>query len=241
MVLAKAPPAYRNRLLSALPPADLELLRPNLEAVTLDLHRDLEKPNGQIGHVYFFEDGIASVVIIGPEGRSIEVGLIGSEGMSGVTVLLGNHRSPTATYMQVAGHGHRIRAADLRRAMKASVSLQQLLLKFAQAFMIQMAHTAACHGTARLDERLARWILMAQDRLGHAKVPVTHEFLALMLGVRRPRVTDALHILEGDGLIRASRGQIIVLDRRAIEKRAKHCYGIPEAEYRRLFGERPAR
>jgi CRP-like cAMP-binding protein len=235
MVLAKAPPAYRNRLLGALASADLELLQPNLEAVTLDLHRDLEKPNGQIAHVYFVEEGLASVLVAGPEGRSIEVGLIGSEGMSGVAVLLGDQRSPNATSMQVAGHGHRIRAADLRRAMDASASLQRVLLKFAHAFMIQMAQTAACHGTARLDERLARWILMAQDRLGHATLPVTHEFLALLLGVRRPRVTDALHILEGEGLIRASRGQIIVLDRKAIEKRARHCYGISEAEYRRLF------
>ena len=86
------------------------------------------------------------------------------------------------------------------------------------------------------NERLARWILMAQDRLGHANLPLTHEFLALMLGVRRPRVTDALHVLEGEGLIRASRGQIVVLDRKGVEKRAKHCYGIPEAEYRRLMG-----
>ena len=236
MVSAKPPVLYRNRLLKALPPTDLALLAPHLEPVALDRGRDLEKPNTLIAHAYFLEEGIASVVVVGPEGRSIEVGLIGLEGMSGVAILLGNHRSPNGTYMQVAGHGHRIRAAEMRKAMDASASLQRLFLRFAQAFMVQMAQTAACNGLARLDERLARWILMAQDRLGHANLPLTHEFLALMLGVRRPRVTDALHVLEGEGLIRASRGQIVVLDRKGVEKRAKHCYGIPEAEYRRLMG-----
>src|SRR5688572_10276536 len=115
MVPAIISPSYRNRLLGGMSPVDLELLQPNLEAVTLDRGRDLQKPNVQIGHVYFVEEGLASVMVAGPEGRSIEVGLIGSEGLSGVAIVLGNHRSPNATYMQVAGHGYRIRAADMRR------------------------------------------------------------------------------------------------------------------------------
>jgi CRP-like cAMP-binding protein len=138
--------------------------------------------------------------------------------------------------MQVAGEGQRISAGKLRQAMHKIPSLRGLFLKYVQAFMMQTAHTAVANGRAKLDARLARWILMAHDRLDGRKLPLTHEFLSLMLGVRRAGVTDTLAVLEDQKLIRALRGEIQVLDRKGIENAATGSYGIPEAEYKRLIG-----
>jgi CRP-like cAMP-binding protein len=127
-------------------------------------------------------------------------------------------------------------ADELRKAMLASPSLHGRLLKFVQSFVIQTAQTAICNAQSRLDQRLARWILMAHDRLGVDTLPLTHEFLSLMLAVRRPGVTDALHALKSRGLIGAARGNITVRDRKGLERTAAQSYGLPEAEYRRLLG-----
>jgi CRP-like cAMP-binding protein len=229
-------PRQRNRLLAALSAPDFGLLQPHLQSVTLALRRDLEKPNRRIEDVFFMDAGIASVVAVQSGEERVEVGLIGCEGMSGTSVLLGSDRSPHSTYMQVAGEGQRIAAADLRRTMQASESLRATLLKYVQAFMVQTAHTAIANARVRLDARLARWILMAHDRVRADTVPLTHEFLALMLGVRRAGVTEALHSLTSRKLIAASRGQIVVLDRKGIERSAGESYGVPEAEFRRLIG-----
>jgi CRP-like cAMP-binding protein len=233
--MASQRPPPLNRLLSALAPADRALLQPHLRSVVLKLKTVLEHPNRRIRRVYFMDEGIASVVAVAGK-EQIEVGLIGREGMTGATVVLGNHSAPHSTYMQVAGCGQCIRAGQLRKAMQSSGSLHHSLLRFVQVFMTQTAHTAIANGRANLVERLARWLLMAHDRVGRATLPLTHEFLALMLGVRRAGVTETLHTLEGEKLIRASRGQIAVIDRRRLEKRAGASYGVPEAEYRRLIG-----
>jgi CRP-like cAMP-binding protein len=225
-----------NRLLSSLSKADFGLLLPDLEAVSLDLRKVLERPNKRIEDVYFPDAGFASVVAVQPKQTKVEVGLIGREGMTGLPVVLGNHKTPHETYIQAAGHGQRIDATKLRKAMAASSSLQSLLLKFVQAFMVQTAQTAISNARAKLNERLARWILMADDRIDGSRLPLTHEFLSLMLGVRRAGVTEALNALESEGLIRASRGEIIVRSRKGIERRAGGSYGIPEAEFRRLIG-----
>jgi CRP-like cAMP-binding protein len=225
-----------NRLLSSLSKADFGLLLPDLEAVSLDLRKVLERPNKRIDDVYFPDAGFASVVAVQPKQIKVEVGLIGREGMTGLPVVLGNHKTPHETYIQAAGHGQRLNATKLRKAMAASSSLQSLLLKFVQAFMVQTAQTAISNARAKLNERLARWILMADDRIDGSRLPLTHEFLSLMLGVRRAGVTEALHALESEGLIRASRGEIIVRSRKGIERRAGGSYGIPEAEFRRLIG-----
>ena len=226
----------RNRLLASLSPADLGLLQPDLEPLTLKLRHVLEKPNKRIEHVYFIDGGIASVIAVQVKERDIKVGLIGCEGMSGTAVVLGDDRSPHSTYIQVAGEGQRIAAVKLRNAMKASGSLHNALLKYVQAFMVQMAHTAIANARAKIDERLARWILMAHDRVRDDRLLLTHEFLALMLAVRRAGVTEALHSLESRGLIEAARGKIVVLDRKGVEQSAAGYYGVPEAEYRRLIG-----
>jgi CRP-like cAMP-binding protein len=235
-MLAVAPSPSRNLLLASLSSSDLGLLQPHLGAVSLALRHVLEKPDKRVDAVYFPEAGFASVVAGQEKATQVEVGLIGREGMSGLTVVLGNHRAPHSTYMQAAGEGQRISTVELRKAMEESASLHASLLKYVQVFMVQTAHTAIANARAKLDERLARWILMADDRLDGASLPLTHEFLSLMLGVRRAGVTEALHALEAQKLIRPARGQIVVLNRKGIERKAGDSYGAPEAEYRRLIG-----
>ena len=229
-------PSSNNRLLASLSTIDFDLLEPHLESVTLGLRKNLEKPNRRIDAVYFPEAGFASVVAVQSGGKEVEVGLIGREGMTGLPIVLGNHRSPHATYIQAPGMGKCIPATELRKATQTSVSLRDALLKFVQAFGVQTTHTAICNARSRLDVRLARWLLMAHDRIGDDTLSLTHEFLSLMLGVRRPGVTEALHALRERGLIAYGRGQIVVKDRKGMERAAGEAYGTPEAEYRRLIG-----
>ena len=226
----------RNLLLAALSQADRDRLQPHLQPIDLELRKPLEQPNKRIDSVYFLDQGIASVVAVQAKETKVEIGLIGREGMTGLAIVLGNHRSPHSTYIQAAGRGRRIAAAELRKALAASATLQGLLLKFVQAFTVQTAHTAVANARAKLEQRLARWILMAHDRIDGNTVPLTHEFLALMLGVRRAGVTEALNALESQRLIESSRGRVVVRDRKGIERRAGESYGVPEAEYRRLLG-----
>jgi CRP-like cAMP-binding protein len=226
----------RNRLLAALSHGDIALLQPHLQSTGLAVKKDIERPNRRIDWVCFLEAGIASVVAVQSQGTQVEVGLIGHEGMSGTAVVLGGDQSPHSTYVQVAGQGQRIAADELRKAMDASASLHRLLLKFVQVFMVQTAHTAIANARSHIDQRLARWILMAHDRTGDDALPLTHEFLALMLGVRRAGVTEALQSLKRRRLIDTGRNQILLLNRKAVERLAGKAYGTPEREYQRLLG-----
>lgn len=230
------PRSTANRLLSRLSPEDFLLLQPNLKWVDLPLRRQLERPNKPIDQIYFLESGFASVVADGSGGRGIEVGLIGREGMTGLSVLMGTDRSPHETFIQSAGEGVRISAGSLRRAMDISRTLHGTLLLYAHAFALQVTNTAMANGRSKIEQRLARWLLMAQDRIGKDEVLLTHELLSLMLGVRRPGVTVALKLLEEAGVLKARRGLISIIDRRRLERLADRTYGVAEAEYRRLLG-----
>ncbi len=235
MSAARSTSRPRNRLLAALQLDDFLLLQPHLKPITLELRFELERPNRRVDDVYFIDAGIVSVVAVQAKKQRAEVGLIGCEGMSGTAVVLDSYSSPHSTYLQVAGEGQHISAAALRKAMDASKTLHKLLLKYVQAFTIQTTHTAIANARARLDERLARWILMAHDRVPGDTLPLTHEFLSLMLAVRRPGVTEALQALARQKLIENGRGYIIVRNRKGIERTAGDLYGVPEAEYRRLI------
>ena len=204
--------------------------------VDLPLKMRLEPPHTPIESCFFPSEGIASVVATGRNGKTIEVGLIGREGMTGSVAILGSTQSPNAIFMQVAGNGHKISIRHLKEAMRKSPGLSEMLTKFIYSFMIQTSQTALVNGRGTIDERLARWLLMAHDRMSAPKLHITHEFLSLMLGVRRPSVTDALHQLEGRGLIRSSRNEVVVRDRSGLEAAAAWCYGMAEAEYNRVFG-----
>lgn len=231
--------ASRNRILARLSRGDFALLESHLQAVDLPVRKQLESPNKRIDQVYFIEAGFASVVAHGSGragGQGIEVGLIGREGMTGLAVIMGTDRSPNETFMQGVGAAQRIAADKLRQGMEQSGTLHRSLLQYGHTFVIQAMHTAMANGRGRIQERLARWLLMAGDRIDGDELPLTHEFLATMLGVRRPGVTVALSRLEEDGLIQAHRGMIYILDRKGLELNSKGAYGAPEAEFRRLFG-----
>jgi CRP-like cAMP-binding protein len=170
-----------------------------------------------------------------PPIHRIEIGMVGYEGMSGLGIVLGDERSPNQTIVQAAGSAMRISAQSLREAMSASQTLSSILLRYSHVFMIQCGQTALANGRGRLDERLARWLLMWDDRIRPQNLTVTHEFLALLLGVRRTRVTDTMHDLEGRHLIRSGRGQVQILDRDGLKLAANGFYGIAEAEYERAL------
>src|SRR5690348_937745 len=172
--MANSQNSSRNHLLAALSADDGRILAPTLEFVNLQLYASLEKPGTPIESVYFMESGIASVVAVGERGTRIEIGLIGREGMTGTAVVHNAGSSPHETYIQVAGEGQRISAKDLRNSMKRSETMTSLFLKSAQAFMVQTAHTAIANARGTVEQRLARWLLMAHDRIDGDELPLTH-------------------------------------------------------------------
>jgi CRP-like cAMP-binding protein len=215
--------SFKNQILSRLTPDDLARLEPDLNAVDLPLLKVLERRNRPIKSIYFPESGIASVVAQNGK-RSIEVGLIGREGMTGLAVVLGDDRNEHETYMQAPGEGHRIEAVHLREAITESRSLHAAFLRFVRTYLSQTSSTAVANGRSTIEERLARWLLMADDRIVGDELPLTHEFLAMMLAVRRPGVTVAVQELERTGLIARKRGHIFILDREGLQKMTNGTY-----------------
>jgi CRP-like cAMP-binding protein len=229
----------RNSLLTALSADDYALLQPHLERLTLAKGEELVVPNEPIEAVYFPETALGSVVTISPEGSKIEGAMVGCEGVMSLAVVHGTDRTPHQVVAQIEGEAWRIRADAFRDALAQSPSLMALLLRYAQALYIQTTYTALSNANHGVEERLARWLLMCHDRSDGDEMPLTHEFLSIMLAVRRPSVTTALHVVEGMGLIRASRGKVLIRDRAGLEDFARDAYGIPEAEYARLVGPMP--
>lgn len=227
---------YQNFILRSLSKSDLALLQPSIERVTLEVRFAIEMPNVQIEYVYFIEDGIASTVGTLNDDREIEVAITGREGMTGSAIVLGGRQSPFSTYIQSPGSGFRMRTQALRTAMDKSPTLSLAFYRIVQAFLIQIGSTALANGHAKLEIRLARWLLMLHDRETGTILTLTHEFLAVMLGVQRPNITVAVQVLEGKGLIRASRGQILIFNRSGLSDFASGFYGAAELEYARLTG-----
>jgi len=222
------PKPLGNHVLSRLSRADLALLRPHLEPVDLQFLKPLEQADRRIEAVYFIDRGFASVVADGPGKRELEVGMIGRESMTGLAVVLGHDRSRHTTYMQAAGAGQRMKASDLRKAVAESASLQQSLLRCVSAFLIQTTETALANGRSKNEERLARWLLMAHDRLDGGELPLTHKLLGVMLGVQRSAVTATVQALERKGLIKAGLRVITVLDREGLVRFSNGAYVAPD-------------
>jgi CRP-like cAMP-binding protein len=216
-----------NRILSRLSRNDLALLDPHLETVDLPVRKPLEARKRRIDQVYFIESGFASVVA-GSGERSIEVGIIGREGMTGLAIVMGHDRAHHQTFIQVAGNGLRISAANLRQADEQSPTLHRAMLRYADAFIYQTTTTALANGRSTIEERLARWLLMADDRIDGEELPLTHEFLGMMLGTHRPGVTKALNALVAEGHIATRRRGITILNRKALERRSNGSYAPPE-------------
>ena len=231
----RSPPTPRNHLLAALPPHDLARLRPQLEPVALLVPQVLYAAGQPIPAVHFVETGWVSMVARLEGGDLAEVGLVGREGMVGLSLALGADAASTEAMVQGTGTALRMDAAAFGQALAGSAALHRLLLRYALAFQAQVSQTAACNGRHRLEERLARWLLMAHDRAEGDELPLTQDFLSMMLAVRRSGVTIAAGILQQAGLIRYVRGRITVLDRPGLEAAACECHGAVQREHARLL------
>ncbi|HWA90864.1 MAG TPA: Crp/Fnr family transcriptional regulator [Rhizomicrobium sp.] len=228
----------RNHLLAGLSPDDLALLAPHLEPIDMPFRFQVEIPQKPITYVYFPQDGIVSVVATGPREHSIEVGILGRDTITSHAALLGADRSANAVFVQLAGRGLRMKTELVRAAASRSPTLQRALLTAVHAFSIQASQTALANGRGTLEQRLARWLLMAHDRMENHRLRLTHELLSIMLGVQRPTVSLALQKMEVAGAIKTQRSVITIRNRSVLKKTAKGFYGVPEAEQERLTGWR---
>jgi CRP-like cAMP-binding protein len=227
----------QNRLLAALPPADLLRLLPQLERVPLALGAVIYESGGEQAYVYFPASGIVSLLYVMKDGAAAEIAVVGNEGAVGIALFMGGETTPSRAVVQSAGEGYRMRAAVLKKAFEDGGELQHLLLRYTQALITQMTQTAVCNRHHAVDQQLCRWLLLSLDRLRGNELVMTQELIANMLGVRREGVTEAAGKLQAEGLIQYSRGRITVLDRRQLEARVCECYAVVKKEYDRLLPE----
>jgi len=225
-----------NKLLAALPAADFEAVAHYLEPVELPWGTIIAKPGEPVEYVYFLTQGIGSVIAVTSEGRRVEAGLFGFEGYAPAHVAAGVRLSPHEVVIQVEANGYRMTFDQFQKAMEASRNLRSVIQLSVAAFLVQVSYTAASNALHSVEERLARWLLMCDDRIQGGELRLTHDYIAVMLAVRRPSVTTALHILEGNRFIRSERGLITMRDRKAMEEFAGEAYGKPEEYYRSVIG-----
>lgn len=223
---------FKNRVLASLPTAELNRISPHLVPIDLPQHKSLL--DGKAAAAYFLEDGIASVVVTLEEGDTVEVGVIGNDGIVGIPTLLGVDNGTSRTFMQIQGSGYSIKPRIVRDQFEQPGELRKYLQKYIQGFMAQTAQTAACNRVHDIEERLARWLLTCRDRMPSDRLHLTQTFLGQMLGAPRTTVTLAVGILERAGLISHSRGVIEIRDRPGLEKMACECYRMVRDEYKRL-------
>lgn len=215
---------FNNRLLAALPREEYERLSPHLELVRLPPGKILYNAGEIVRYAYFPRGGMVSLLSITEEGRTIEVGMIGNEGMTGVPVILRSGMAPYQVMVQLAGNALRIRGDALREAFNRGGTLQDLLLRYTHSLLIQVAQSAACNRFHTVEERLCRWLLVSRDRVQTDTIQLTQEFISHMLGVPRTSVTMIASALQKEGLIKYSRGRITLLDRRGLEAASCECY-----------------
>jgi CRP-like cAMP-binding protein len=205
-------------------------LAPHLEEVSLALSQVLYRPDDELAYTYFPTDSIVSLLTQLEDGSGMEVGLVGREGVVGVSVFLGGGETKVAT-MQAEGRALRIRVAALREEFRRGGALQQGLLRYTHALMAQISQSVVCNSRHTFEERLARWLLMYHDRLDRDEFELTHEFMANLLGVRRASVSEIAHKLQEMGLISYRRGHFRILDRAGLEKLTCECYQVVKAKY----------
>jgi len=232
------PAPLQNHLLAALPAADYERLRPNLEFVQLPLGLALYESGSRLDYVYFVTAGIVSLLYVLEDGASAEIALTGCEGMVGISLFMGGESTPSRAVVQSAGHAYRLSASVLKKEFDSGGELQHLLLRFTQALITQMAQTAVCNRHHSVEQQLCRWLLLSIDRLPSDQLVMTQELIANMLGVRREGVTEAAGVLQHAGLIQYSRGHITLLDRPGLERRVCECYAVVKRETDRLLAQR---
>src|SRR2546427_5277755 len=221
-----------NRILAALPKGSREWLA-LLEPVTLRAGMVLFEPDEAIEHVYFLNDALVSIVTMNSEGGTIEIGLVGNEGIVGVPAILGGV-APYRAVVQMGGKAFRVRGERIYGEFRRNPFLRDLLLKYTNTFLVQVAQSSICNCYHTLQERLSRWLLVARDAVGSDILLLTHDVIAPLLGTRRASVTVAAGLMQRAGLIKISRGQITILDPRGLEAMACECYGILRDHVRRL-------
>jgi CRP-like cAMP-binding protein len=225
----------KNRLLSLLPAQDYEHVRPLLEEVSFDGRVALFKSDEPLSHVYFPLTAVASLVLTMDDGDGVEVGTVGNEGLVGVPLTLGADRSPAEAVLQIPGDLLRITADAFRNELDRSPVFSSVMRRYSQAFFALVSQSTGCNRLHPVEQRLCRWILMTHDRVGADHLPLTQEFIAIMLGVRRASVSVAAGILQKAGMIRYRRGTIDVVDRQALEEGSCECYARVRSEYERLL------
>jgi CRP-like cAMP-binding protein len=227
--------AYKNRVLASLPASDITRLAPYLSPVMFKRNQTLHDPGQSVDTVYFLEEGICSIVVSMENGSTVEVGIIGRDGFVGLPAVLGTNHSPNRSFIQIPGSGFSIKAKTLQeQSSDGAGDLRLYLQRSVQALLVQTAQTAACNRVHELGERMARWLLMCHDRLQTDHLPITHEFLAMMLGTRRSSVTVAAGMLHNAALIEYSRGHVTIRNRENLESAACECYQTIRDEYVRL-------
>jgi CRP-like cAMP-binding protein len=225
----------QNRLLAALPAADYARLVPDLDPIPMPLGWAVYESGGPQGYTYFPTDAIVSLLYMLEDGNSTELGVVGNDGLVGISLFMGGETTPSRAVVQSAGHGYRIKASVLKAEFEHGGALQHLLLRYTQALITQMMQTAVCNRHHSVDQQLCRWLLLSLDRLPSNELVMTQELIADMLGVRREGVTGAAGNLQAAGLIHYSRGKITVVDRPKLEARVCECYGVVRRETDRLL------
>ena len=218
--------AIRNAILLSIPDREHEIVRRHLEFLSLPRHLSLHEPNHPIEYAFFLNRGLVSLVVETQDGRTVEVGVVGNDGIAGVPSSVGLRKSPLREVVQIAGDGFRIGVRDLQRVLPLAPELRSLLNRYAVLQGLQVSQTAACNRLHEVGPRLARWLLMVQDRGESGILAITHDFLATMLGTDRPSVTLAAGILQKKGAIEYTRGSVKIRNRAKLEAAACECYEV---------------
>lgn len=218
--------AVLNRVLLKLPDNEFLVLRPHLEYIDMPHHMSLHQPHRALRYAHFPNEGLISLVVELKDGKSVEAGLLGKEGAAGLPGVLGLDRSALREVVQIAGNGFRVRVDTLRSILPSAPQLQSVLSRYAASLAMQVAQTAACNRLHKVEERLARWLLIAQDRIDAGVVPITHDFLATMLGTDRPSVSVAAGLLQTRQILEYKRGSVKIVNRKKLEQFACECYEV---------------
>lgn len=225
----------QNHLLARLRADDYARIEPHLELVKMPLGEALYESGGRLKHVYFPTTAIVSLMYVMEYGASAEIAVVGNEGVLGISLFMGGETTPSRAVVQSAGYGYRLKAALLKQEFNRAGPVLQLLLRYTQALITQMAQTAVCNRHHSLEQQLCRLLLLSLDRLQTQDIAMTQELIANMLGVRRESVTEVAGNFQREGIIRYSRGRITVLSRRRLEQTVCECYAVVKREYDRLL------
>ena len=228
--------ALKNKLLSVLPPEVFGRLDPALEPVSLALGASLYESGDQMKYAYFPVDSIVSLLYVLENGSSAEIAVVGNDGVVGISLFMGGLSTPSRAIVQSAGQAYRLNAAALATEFERGGDIQHVLLRYTQALITQMTQTAVCNRHHSLDQQLCRWLLLSLDLLPSSELHMTQELIASMLGVRREGVTEAAGKLQSAGIIKYTRGVILILDRAQLEARVCECYAVVKKESERLLG-----